>query len=378
MTRELIQDNTTGKLVRDSVTGRLQRKVGEGAIECIYCDPGATPSQIALTITGLSDCANCHLIEGSYYKVFGLAAAVNNVTFILDHMPIFGYTCRWYVDFDDFFGVLSKYTDSDCTVRVADYGLHILGLSVHKVSMTEIYIYVSAASKDSSAPQWVKPFMEGLWAFYYNGTPTITDCIAVSGLSNQLNCFLLTPEYPGCGSGQATIVQGAASQSWWQTRLPASDASVQWLPTSNNYTQVDDPPGAPDDDISYTYTNNGTYKDFFNFPSFSIPAGSTITSVEVTGVFKRIDAGGSYLARLLLRVNGVTYNGPSEQFLVGGYFTRTATWTTNPNTGGAWTVADVNGIGSHPLQNFGYECMGFQKTVRCTQVYVKVSYTKVW
>jgi len=46
----------------------------------------------------------------------------------------------------------------------------------------------------------------------------------------------------------------------------------------------------------------------------------------------------------------------------------------NPNTGQAWTVDDINGIGSNPLQTFGLEYISVQD-VRCTQIYVEVDFT---
>lgn len=159
-------------------------------------------------------------------------------------------------------------------------------------------------------------------------------------------------------------------------RIPIVDSSVQWNRSAgaDNFALVDDPISSPDDDATYTYTLTQTNKDYFGFATFAIPTNSVVTNIKVTGRFKRIDAGGDYLIRELVKVNGVTYEGAMQQLLVGDYFDRSETWTTNPNTGQPWTVDDVNGVGSNPLQTFGYECIGFNKTVRCTQVYIEVNY----
>lgn len=160
-------------------------------------------------------------------------------------------------------------------------------------------------------------------------------------------------------------------------RLPSSDLSVQWSPGVNNFALVNDPIGYPDGDTTYTYTMTQTNKDYFNFPTFNIPAGSPIASIKVVGRFRRIDAGGSYIIRELIKVNGVTYAGIWQQVLVNGYFVRSHTWTKNPNNNANWTVNDVNGVGPRPLQALGYECIGFNKTVRCTQLYIQANFTYI-
>lgn len=160
-------------------------------------------------------------------------------------------------------------------------------------------------------------------------------------------------------------------------RVPIGDVLAQWSRSAGavNYPLVDDP--TPDDDATYTYTPTQTHMDLFDCTAFAIPSGSLITNVKVYGRFKRMEAGGDYIVRELVRVNGVTYIGSPQDLPMGyptPYVDRSYTWATNPNTGQPWTVDDVNGVGSNPLQTFGYECIGFQKTVRCTQVYIEVNY----
>jgi len=159
-------------------------------------------------------------------------------------------------------------------------------------------------------------------------------------------------------------------------RLPIGDSSIQWSRSAGvyNFALVADPIGSPDDDTTYTYASTGFYKDYFDFLPFNVPSGSSITSVRLRARFRLSTAGGNNHVRGILKVNNVTYNSNPEDVWYGAYQDETWTWTTNPNTGSAWTVDDVNGIGSNPLQTFGYECLTLQ-TLLCTQVYIEVIFT---
>lgn len=156
-------------------------------------------------------------------------------------------------------------------------------------------------------------------------------------------------------------------------RSPVGDAVVAWARSAGSYncSLVDDPVGSPDDDATYTYSSIAYAKDYFDFLPFNIPAGGTITSVRLRERFKLATAGGTNHMRGIIKVNGVTYNSSAEDAWYGAYKDEIWTWTNNPNTSSAWTVDDVNGSGSNPLQTFGYECLTIQ-TLRCTQAYIEV------
>ncbi len=382
MVQELIRDNITTKLQRDIVSGKLMRT--SVVSTCPYCV--STPEIIALTFNGLVDCT-CLSYFGPTQsrKPIGVATLLNGQTFLLAQYgdPVHEYSaspCQWARTFEGYFGTLKVYLTADCTGSYVTRFVTKLMIAVARWSSDRVLIEVDALALLGTDPSDYTTFpvyAYGIWTGSYWGSyaATITDCITVTNLANQLTCGLERSTLPLCSSGTVSTTEILTGYTLSQIRIPTSDASLQWSPGSNNYALVNDPPSLPDDDASYTFTNTGTYKDYFNFPSFTIPAESTITNLQVTGRFKRIDAGGSYLARLIIRVGGITYYGPSELFLLGAYFTRTATWPNNPQTGSAWTIADINGTGLNPLQAFGYECMGFKKTVRCTQVYSKVNYT---
>lgn len=97
---------------------------------------------------------------------------------------------------------------------------------------------------------------------------------------------------------------------------------------------------------------NGIF--WFGFQAFSVPSGAQISSVSLT----RSGGTAGYI-----RVNGVSYSGSS--------------WATNPNTGAAWTVADVNGSGSHPLQLIGAEFAGYS-TIDTLSVTVTYTETQTY
>jgi hypothetical protein len=76
--------------------------------------------------------------------------------------------------------------------------------------------------------------------------------------------------------------------------------------------------------------------------------------------------------KITLRVNGYYYN--SSTFLLAeSWVTYTYKWTTNPNTGSAWTWDDIDSLQAGI--SLGGSCYSQS---RCTQVYVKVNSTSLW
>jgi len=392
LAKTLMRDDATGKLQRDNATSKLMVANPWGD-DCEYCNPGATPKHITLTVSGLSDCVDCfhdeHYEGDGHWKVSGVASVLNNCIVILEQTG--ANPCIWekiYTGGD--FGTLTYYSGCECTGTPYEYAIDWLRFNVEKCAPSGLT--VSIGVRATAIAEWsMQVFAYEIHDPYppWQCKPaSIVDCIAVSNLANTVDCNEgggWVGDGEACEGGLVTIVEGAGGHFappsvQYQRRLPTGDSAVQWSRSSgvNNYVLVDDPYGSPDDDSTYTYTNVQTNKDLFSFIPLAVPAGSVITNVQVVGRFKRVDTGGDYIIRELLKVNGVTYEGSIQQLVVGAYFDKTYTWATNPHTSLPWTIDDVNGIGSNPLQTFGYECVGFNKTVRCTQVFVKVNYEYYW
>lgn len=318
---ELMRDDATGKLMRDDATGKLMRAVE--AYDCSCFSPGQTPKDYTLIFSGVVLCPGRSWPGGSNLNREWYLTQYDGET----------YPCLW------------RYLDSDWL------------------------IYVQFNVGDP-AKTWVRAYTPGTFNYYYFTFSSDNPCYT-SGEGNSIYTTCVGDVHGRYG--KVLLIPGIG-QGIQQRRLPTGDSAVQWSPGANNYLLVDDPIGSPDDDGTYTSTDVQTNKDLFSFASFVVPAGRTITNVKAFGRFKRIDAGGAEIIRVLMKVGGTIYVGTMTQLVVGAYFDVTHTWTVNPKTGIAWTVADVNGVGANPLQAFGYECIGFQKTIRCTQSYIEVNY----
>jgi hypothetical protein len=170
------------------------------------------------------------------------------------------------------------------------------------------------------------------------------------------------------------------------TRYPISDYyTTSWVREGGSgtdlYTSIDDPAGSPDDNTTYIIGPNAS-TGLWGYNSPDVPAGATVNYVRV---YSRIAGGnnnGSYGERSV-RVNGSLYYGSAD--ISADWTTNYTSWTTNPNTSSAWTVDDVNGTGSHPLQHIGMRpTQGFYfdgKTfyyynISTTQLYLVVNYTE--
>jgi hypothetical protein len=115
----------------------------------------------------------------------------------------------------------------------------------------------------------------------------------------------------------------------------------------------------------------------FTFSAFTVPAGSTITNVQVLYYDqKTASQGASWGARL--RVGGsdravIDAHNPAK----GTWTLRTATAATNPGTSAAWTVAEVNGTaGSNNLEQFGLVATDANPTCEVASIQLVVNYTE--
>lgn len=164
-----------------------------------------------------------------------------------------------------------------------------------------------------------------------------------------------------------------------QTRVPTGDSSVDngWSSSSGTTkaADVDDPVGSPDDDTTYAFKNGANANQLHTFSAATIPGGSTAITVNVIYRGRRTSTSLNINARI--RVNGTTYEEGAGTVPGSTYANRTVAWATNPATLAAWTVNDVNGSGTNPLQEFGYantQTTGTEEA-RVTQCYLSITYT---
>ena len=106
-----------------------------------------------------------------------------------------------------------------------------------------------------------------------------------------------------------------------------------------HYDKVDD---LAVNDSDYIYTNSTSYqRDLFAIQDSGF-GGGIIDSVVVT-IRARCSTGKAYCA---VRTGGVTHDGTTEHALTPTFTDQTETWTTNPETGSAWTWDEVNALGA--------------------------------
>lgn len=156
-----------------------------------------------------------------------------------------------------------------------------------------------------------------------------------------------------------------------------------------NYQNVDDSTGGSpplygsDGDSTYNSNEasspNNVKEDLYNIES--LPAGvASITNVKVYTVARRYSAGGSpYSGNLyiVIKTGGTEYQSDSKM-LLSSYTFSNYSWATNPQTGVAWTIADVNAlqVGASLQATFGAD-PNQANHPRLTQVYVEVTYDPI-
>lgn len=165
-----------------------------------------------------------------------------------------------------------------------------------------------------------------------------------------------------------------------QMRYPTGDYGVTgtWavfpITLSTRWDKVDD-----ENDGDTTYLTHGTTAGYalFNFTTFAVPTGSIVTKLEITYTARDVTGGVNNL-RAALRVGGTNYLTTDTGIDLGtGYLAVTYAYVVNPKTSAVWTVADINGIGTNPLQQFGVNSSDANPAFRITSVTARVSYTQV-
>jgi hypothetical protein len=134
---------------------------------------------------------------------------------------------------------------------------------------------------------------------------------------------------------------------------------------------VDETPASDVDFITCTALAAGRGRQTFGYAAFAIPAGSVQIQVNVYNRDK--DASGVANIGGALKVNGAYYDAAGRDPST-AYVNYIDSWATNPNTGLAWTVNDINGTGANPLQAFGVTTNDTTPNVSCSQCYIEVVY----
>lgn len=161
-----------------------------------------------------------------------------------------------------------------------------------------------------------------------------------------------------------------------QTRNPTSDVAVTGTLSGvagSRWQLVDDYPDTAGTDTLTFGTTAATI--VFGFQAFSIPSAATDISVQVL-YYDGEAASGANNCSGRLRVGGVNFNAATHNPAGATYTARSDNFATNPQTAAAWTVDQVNGIGSNALQGFGIHSTDSSPTFRVSSVQLQVTYTE--
>ncbi len=166
---------------------------------------------------------------------------------------------------------------------------------------------------------------------------------------------------PGGGSG--------CTGSGADTLCPVSFGTVTELNTSgctSNWECVGEL--TADNDITYVESSGTSYcSDTYLAAD---PADTSCTVVSVTACVRARRFVKDAYAKVLLRTHGMQYEG-AEETLTDSFTDYCMQWTTNPNTGAAWTWSEAS------LMEIGISLRSTKAThaARCTQVWVVVQYS---
>jgi hypothetical protein len=162
-----------------------------------------------------------------------------------------------------------------------------------------------------------------------------------------------------------------------QERFPTGDSAdpgrneLSASSGSDKYEMVNEDPHNGDADYIFRLDSAG--QQGFTFIAFSLGAASSINSVTVHAAAREA-LGGTGL-RLGLVVSGTLYLA-AEVLLTEAYVDYSATWTTNPATGSAWTKSAVENDIQEMVVRFTSMAAGEES--RATQVKMSVDYNPMY
>jgi hypothetical protein len=180
-------------------------------------------------------------------------------------------------------------------------------------------------------------------------------------------------------SGGVTISWEQWISDQYDLRVPSGDGvtSGTWTNTpgspSTSWDKVDE---TTQNDADYiTGTTDGGASKLFTFSPFTVPSGANISNLTVYLAARRVNNTESANIRPYIRVNGSNYAGSSNNPSSSSFTIYSYAFNTNPATGSAWTVADINGAGTRPLQQFGVYSSDLYPDVRVSMIYARVNFT---
>ena len=198
--------------------------------------------------------------------------------------------------------------------------------------------------------------------------------------------YTTTSATPGVTAAEGNIATVNATEtqpSWEDILIPVEDTenllpdgvgtTTELNPSpgtgEENWEDVDDPVGSPDDDTTRVQTDQTTYqKDTYATANYTEGHGE-ITKVTVLFRAMSSDNTTNGQAKAVIRTYGTDYEGSVED-LTTAYADYSAEWTLNPNTSDNWTWSEIDALEA----GVALQRVGTAGDVRCTQVYVRVTY----
>jgi hypothetical protein len=166
-------------------------------------------------------------------------------------------------------------------------------------------------------------------------------------------------------SGEMLWVIGAGDET---------SISSQWPVTGEHFDKVDE--GSPDDEATFVNTYENTYQtDLYDLSELAL-YDIEITSLTVGFRFSGGADGGNDVtgyASAVIKTGGGAFAGADESQLGPAFVTRSYGWDTNPDTGVAWTLDEINELQA----GVRIKTDDDDASVRLTQVTVAVGYREI-
>ena len=214
----------------------------------------------------------------------------------------------------------------------------------------------------------------------------LTAAITVGTYAYTYTTTSISPTVTAAEADIATVNATATQPDWESILTPVEDTeylspdgtgnTTQLTPFpgigEENWEDVDDPVSSPDDDTTRVRTDQTIYQEDTYALANHIEGHGDITKLTVYYRAMRTDNTTGGQAKAVIRTNDTNYEGITEN-LTTSYADYSAVWTFNPGTSDNWTWGEIDNLEA----GISLKREGTAGDVRCTQVYVEVTYEYV-
>ncbi|GAB4565374.1 MAG: hypothetical protein Kow0047_15940 [Anaerolineae bacterium] len=262
-----------------------------------------------------------------------------------------GVFFRWYNGATVVGGVEWDKDTNQLRIYVGGTPVASVDAALAGVAAVDTWFHIGVDVKIDASAGWIYVYKDGVLVLNYDGN-TATAGAAVNAISfpgganNGWNLYIYVDDVViDDTTGESAPAKVPDRRFVLLTPNANGDASG-WTGSDgnnvDNYQLVDETP--PNGDTDYVYAQAAGLQDLYNLTTYTVPNDMVIAAVISLAVARKAAAEDDVQIKPLIKA-GTTVAAGDPQDLPTSYSTPVwSRWTTNPDTGLAWTQSDIDSL----------------------------------